>query len=79
MCSLSGGLTVDVTSFMRCRITLVLTGVVLRITSLEGHEEGAQRGGIDPCRAGEDRALGSLVDDEVLQLHLEGLCHTLNS
>lgn len=35
--------------------------------------------GIIPYYVGEDGAPGSLMNDEVLQLHLEGFCHAPNS
>jgi len=78
MCSLSGSLFVDVMSFMGRRIILDVARVVLRIASLEGREEGAQQGGIDPYHAREDGAPWDLTNDEVLQLHVEGLRRALN-
>jgi hypothetical protein len=48
------------------------------IAPLESHEEGAQRGGVDPCCAGEDGAPRCLTNDKALRFYLEGYHHVSN-
>ena len=75
MCFLGGSLAIDVMMLVGRPVVPGITGVMSQVTPLESPKEGAQWGGIGPYCNKEDGGPKCLIDDEVLQLYLEGYSH----